>query len=150
MNVRHANFTTIDDFTRSIAEALQQGQEPVLSISCLPFYTGKKAAFGFVQLVQSVPFKWIDKMPEGTIHITMEDVNWTEGSVNHDHAVVIGGGSMKNGEKTIFIKDSNFGKIWSADSIDVLIPPKARAAAEVRDVQCDLVLLLPFVTQTTG
>jgi hypothetical protein len=149
MNVRHAKFTTIDDFTRSIAEVLQQGQEPVLYISCYPFYAGKRAAFGFVKLVQSVPFKWIDKMAEGTIHITMEDVVWTEGSETN-HAVVIGGGSMKNGEKTIFIKDSNFGKIWSADSIDVLIPPKARAAAEVRDMQCDLVLLLPFVTQTTG
>lgn len=62
---------------------------------------------------------------------------------------MIGSGSMEGGEKTIFIKDSNRDKIWSVDSIDVLVPPHALAAAEVRNVRCDLALFLPYVTPAT-
>jgi hypothetical protein len=57
---------------------------------------------------------------------------------------------MEGGEPTIFIKDSNRDKIWSVDSIDVLVPPHTLAAAEVRNVRCDLVLFLPYVTPATG
>ena len=57
---------------------------------------------------------------------------------------------MEGGEPTIFIKDSNRDKIWSVDSIDVLVPPHALAAAEVRNVRCDLALFLPNVTPATG
>ena len=61
---------------------------------------------------------------------------------------MIGSGSMEGGEKTIFIKDSNRDKIWSVDSIDVLVPLHALAAAEVRNVRCDLALFLPYVNSS--
>ena len=61
---------------------------------------------------------------------------------------MIGSGSMEGGERTIFIKDSNRDKIWSVDSIDVLVPPHALAAAEVRNVRCDLALFLPYVNSS--
>jgi hypothetical protein len=137
MSVRHVTFTTIEDFTRSINEALDQGQEPTLNIATAPFYQG----------MQKFAFQKLNMDGEHAVHITMDDADWNQPH-DCDHQVVISSGSLKNGK--IIIKDSNYNKTWSVESIDVLIPPQARRPS-VSKVQKLLCKCMPLpLTQAPG
>jgi hypothetical protein len=111
MSVR--TFRQAADFAQNICQALREGQEPVLAFSVDPFYYGKKTA-AFEQEKQTPSAQ--------AIYISMEDVDWTQGTTAA-HAVVIGSGSMKDGETPLVIKDSNLESPWFVASINVLVPP---------------------------
>jgi hypothetical protein len=111
-------FKNTDGFAQNIRQALDEGQEPVLSFSSRPVYDGKQAA-AFQLLSEETEQSFKKSTQE--ICISKQDVDWTQGT-EADHAVVIGSGSMQGGEKLV-IKDSNCARPWFASSIDVLVPP---------------------------